>query len=557
VAGAGQETPHPRQDWERFIWAAKYDEFMQKGANPFGPVLALIVGLATAASAQEVQHLNVTQRGGFPGRPVMNGITKTTNGVNVMWDGPAGYYQLYLATELGSPDWQPVGAPNLNRIATLTNISGNAFFKVAGPAAQYAGSQACAECHEGVHGFDENTPHAKAFQTLKAIGRDTNPTCLRCHTVGFGLPTGFTSEFATPQLAGVQCESCHGPAAAHAANEMDLTKRPRKELASQVCGGCHNGFHNNTFDDWKSSGHFAVVEDMNPAGRINSCGRCHSGSARLALIKGENPSITVTNDANVGITCAVCHDPHQNHVWTNVLTGTVITNQLRQALVSTNDFSLSTSENFTAKYNPNINVCAQCHNHRGATWTSSGRPPHHSPQYNMLLGTVGELPAGTTPFRAAHAGLEKQCVTCHMPKEVVTGSHRGLAGHSFQVESFEACQSCHVFPELLVNFTAMVISSRIQQVKADLDLWGTTKAPLALRTKYGALAWEYTTPGELSTGTAGPNSSEQAQVPDNIKRARFNLYIVKYDGSYGSHNPLNAINLLEAARTWVQEELNQ
>jgi hypothetical protein len=139
----------------------------------------------------------------------------------------------------------------------------------------------------------------------------------------------------------------------------------------------------------------------------------------------------------------------------------------------------------------------------------------------------------------------------------VTGSHRGLAGHSFRVETFEACQSCHVFPELLVNFTTMVISVRIQQVKTDLDLWATTTAPQTLRDKYGVLAWEYSTPGELSTGSPGPNSSEQAQVPDNIKRARFNLYLVKYDGSYGTHNPLNAIALLEAARAWVREELNQ
>jgi formate-dependent nitrite reductase cytochrome c552 subunit len=297
---------------------------------------------------------------------------------------------------------------------------------------------------------------------------------------------------------------------------------------------------------------------MNPAGRINSCGRCHSGSARLALIRGENPALTVAGDANVGITCVVCHDPHENHIWTNAITASVITNQLRYALTSTNDFSLGTSDNFAAKYNPNINLCAQCHNHRGASWTSSGRPPHHSPQYNTMLGTIGELPAGTSAIRGTHASLEKQCVTCHMPKtEVTAGAHPNMAGHSFKVDSYDACQSCHTFPELLVDFTAMVISFRIDQVKADLNLWATTKAPLALRNKYGALAWEYTVPGSLSSGSAGPTSAEQAQIPDTIKRARFNLYIVKYDGSYGTHNPLHAIALLEAARNWVQEELNK
>ena len=532
---------------------------MQKGKHALAPVLALVALFSIIAGAQEVPHLNFTQPGGFPGRAVMNGITKTTNGVNVTWDGPAGYYQLYVTHSLANPTWQPTGTPNLNRNLTLTNTSGNAFFKVLGPSAQYAGGQACAECHEGVHDLEQNTHHTRALETLKAIGQGNNASCLPCHTVGFGLPTGFQTELTTPHLAGVQCESCHGPAAAHAANEMDLTKRPRKEIASEVCGGCHTGSHQPTFEEWKSSGHFKVVEDMNPAGRINACGRCHSGSSRLALIKGENPSITVTNDANVGITCVVCHDPHQTHVWTNVLSRVVSTNQLRYAVASTNDFFLSTSDNFTNKYNVQINVCAQCHNHRGATWASSGRPPHHSPQYNMMLGTVGELPAGISKFRASHGTLiEKQCVGCHMPtREFTDEAHPGMTGHSFKVEAYDSCTECHTFPELLQDFTALVISSRMQQLKTSLNLWATTKAPGPLPTQYGALAWEYTVPGELSTGTAGPSSSQQALIPDNIKRARFNLYIVNNDGSHGTHNALHALALLDAAQAWVHEELNK
>jgi hypothetical protein len=529
---------------------------MQSGIQLRHALWVGAVCLATTALSQSPPHLNFTQPGGYPGRPILTGITAVTNAVNITWDGPAGYYQLYVAQDLGNPHWQTVGAPSFNRNLTVTNPPDQAFFKVLGPAAQYAGSAACAECHGDVYDQQFRTSHHHALETLTAAGAGQNPSCLVCHTVGYGLPTGFTA--ARPHLGGVQCESCHGPAAQHAANEMDLTRRPRIELASEVCGGCHNTEQNPTFDQLKSSRHFSVTEDMNPAGRINSCGRCHSGSARMALIRGENPAVTIAGDANVGITCVVCHDPHENHIWTNAITASVITNQLRYALTSTNDFSLSTSDNFAAKYNPNINLCAQCHNHRGANWTSSGRPPHHSPQYNVMLGTIGELPTGTTAFRGAHAGLEKQCVTCHMPKtEVAAGSHPNMAGHSFKVDAYDACQTCHTFPELLVDFTAMVVSFRIEQVKVELDLWATTKAPVALRNKYGALAWEYTVPGSLSTGSAGPTSAEQAQIPDNIKRARFNLYIVKYDGSYGTHNPMNTIALLEAARNWVQEELNK
>jgi hypothetical protein len=340
---------------------------------------------------------------------------------------------------------------------------------------------------------------------------------------------------------------------------MDLARRPRTEIAAEVCGGCHTGAQQPTFEEWKSSRHSTVTEDMNPPDRINSCGRCHSGSARLALIKGGNPAVAATNDANVALTCVVCHDPHQTRVWTNVLSRVVETNQLRYAIASTNDFFLTTSEDFLSKYDPNINVCAQCHNHRGASWTSTSRPPHHSPQYNMMLGTVGELPTGTTPYLAAHATLiEKQCVGCHMPSRAAADeSHPIMTGHSFRVEAFDSCLECHPLPEELVDFTGMVMLGSINQVKGDLDLWATTKSPEELRTKYGAMAWEYTNPGELSAGPAGPTSAEQALIPDNIKRARFNLYIVNNDGSLGTHNAFHAMSLLDAARTWVQQELEK
>jgi len=78
-----------------------------------------------------------------------------------------------------------------------------------------------------------------------------------------------------------------------------------------------------------------------------------------------------------------------------------------------------------------------------------------------------------------------------------------------------------------------------------------------LRTNYGTRAWEYTNPGDLSAGGSGPGSAEQGLIPDAIKKARFNLYLVLYDGSYGVHNGPFAITLLESARRWVQEELNQ
>jgi formate-dependent nitrite reductase cytochrome c552 subunit len=254
-------------------------------------------------------------------------------------------------------------------------------------------------------------------------------------------------------------------------------------------------------------------------------------------------------DANVPIVCVTCHNPHE--VTSNPA-------QLRNPIVSTNNYFLSTSENFAAKYDENINICAQCHNHRGASWTSTSRAPHHSPQYNFLLGTVGELKAGATPYRPRHATLEKQCVSCHMQsEEYISPAQPRVTGHTFRVDNFDVCRSCHSLPELLADFTAMATDWRVQQVKSALDLWATTKAPAALRDKYGVRAWEYTIPGELTPSGSGPTTAEQASIPDNIKKARFNMYIVISDGSGGAHNGPYSVKLLDTAREWVEEELNK
>jgi hypothetical protein len=130
-----------------------------------------------------------------------------------------------------------------------------------------------------------------------------------------------------------------------------------------------------------------------------------------------------------------------------------------------------------------------------------------------------------------------------------------LIGHTFKVQTYNSCRGCHPFPEDLAQLSTSGVSNQIQNIKASLDLWATTKAPAALRTQYGSRAWEYTTAGALSGGGAGPSNSEQALIPVNIQKARFNLYLVLQDGSYGIHNGPYIITLLNTARDWVAEEL--
>ena len=562
-------------------------------------ILALALAGVGAAmgtlTAQTASHQIITQPGGVPGLPVMTGVHATTNGVEFTWDGPPGYYQVFQKSNGLAARWLPLGgATNLARTAAITKVYSNAFFRVAGPSPQYAGSKVCITCHANVCRFETNTPHAMAYSDPKfqAAGGPDNASCLPCHTVGYGLPTGFTTMAATPQLAGVQCEDCHGPAGRHAAAEDDPTVRPRADIAATICGGCHSASHTSftnapTYEEWSASGHAVVVPDAlqvmaSATNNITSCGVCHSGTARLALINGQNPAVTLTNDFDVAITCAVCHDPHATNA--NPV-------QLRNPVASTNDFhflssDVATVSAFTNKYaaSSNINLCAQCHNDRGAAWTDTARAPHHSLQYNFLLGTVGEFTNGWVGFPSPHAGfpssasyatnhtfyLTNQCVACHMEADVLAGSPHN---HTF-VPAYNVCLNCHLTDPRQAEATSLQpsISNNVALVIFELNQWAQQKAAAALLTN-GVVPWEYTTAGGLTWQTnsagwvtswqeldqvsfSGPNAAAQALIPDNIKKARYDLYLVLNDGSGGVHNPITAINLLYSAEDLIDYEVH-
>ena len=118
-----------------------------------------------------------------------------------------------------------------------------------------------------------------------------------------------------------------------------------------------------------------------------SCGVCHSAPVREALLEQlEHPSTPLPSRVDAAyfpVTCAVCHDAHQNMAQPPQLPNP----QLRNPVYSTNNFSYDTSTNttFAAQYDPDIQLCAQCHNLRGAGWQDTSRSPHHSPQYNILI----------------------------------------------------------------------------------------------------------------------------------------------------------------------------
>jgi hypothetical protein len=101
----------------------------------------------------------------------------------------------------------------------------------------FAGSSKCTSCHASSARIWKRSAHQGAYETLTKQNHNFDPDCVSCHVVGLNSTKGFRSMATTPHLAGVGCESCHGPALAHSIHPKQ-SKLPR--ITSRACEGCHN-----------------------------------------------------------------------------------------------------------------------------------------------------------------------------------------------------------------------------------------------------------------------------------------------------------------------------
>ena len=152
---------------------------------------------------------------------------------------------------------------------------------LSGPAARaeapdYKGFRVCTKCHDAQGDSWKKTAHARAFESLRAgskadvkrkAGLDpaadytADPNCVGCHATGHGKPGGYRVGMDADEarvLAGVGCESCHGPGGRyrdlHGAASDRLKSAgdtsPRAPLAEagqnfdyeQACAACHLNF---------------------------------------------------------------------------------------------------------------------------------------------------------------------------------------------------------------------------------------------------------------------------------------------------------------------------
>jgi hypothetical protein len=526
--------------------------------------------------------------GGISPQPWITGFAPKGTNTMLNWYGLEGSYNVLMSSALYPAQWTNVAGPLATTYANTLVIPtppGSQHFFVLNPVNNYVGAGTCNRCHPDTYADWHQTAHARAYAAIANLPPSVASTSLVYRTVGYGWPSGFVSITNTPWLTDVGCENCHGPGGAHVYGDH-LLVQPAKTIAAQVCGGCHDGPQHPTYTEWTHSAHAQVTPDVasgfndttSGQSQMMRCGPCHSGAVRDAMMDNYEATqlgyLTASNALSLPTgsdaqryaqTCAICHDPHATNG---------VAAQLRTPISSTNFYSYSTSLaaatnqfgqfinlNFNNQYDPDIQTCAQCHNLRGALWTDTSRPPHESLQYNMLLGDVGLLGTNSSPYApSTHARFfTNQCLGCHMQTSPYqSAAVPATTGHQFSVTSFTLCEPCHgPNASNLVDFALnQFLPAQTARVTSALNAWAATKAPPALYAKYGNRTWEYTNAGGLSSGGSGPTTAEQAMIPNNIKKARFNVYLAYSDAASGIHNPLHVIALCNAALSFVQAELS-
>jgi predicted CXXCH cytochrome family protein len=284
----------------------------------------------------------------------------------------------------------------------------------------------CGNCHVDAQGDWVATAHADAWAGLQSSG-GAQPFCEGCHTVNelgntLAEPAGYNAT-GEVRYHDVQCESCHGPGLTHVDNPLEENAPlPLIDVganADQGCAECHEGTHHPFAEEWNLSRHGGASTNKDKRNR-DGCKDCHGGEGALRAWGLNTEFVEQGQNQQIGITCAVCHDPHANEH----------EGQLR--------YSVSVAE-------IGQNLCMKCHDRRSIPDVGSSSSGPHAPQGPLLLGEVGTV--GWTPpnfaydveeIRGSHGSEAntRLCATCHVNSydavDAATGSHVfTVTGHRF------------------------------------------------------------------------------------------------------------------------------
>lgn len=289
----------------------------------------------------------------------------------------------------------------------------------------------CGNCHTDVQGEWAQTKHASAWADLQASGH-ASASCNECHTTNGATNLGddnggFLGVSADAQrfYQDVQCEACHGPGSTHVTAPGETQPIPtilQDSTHADGCAACHYGTHDPFSEQLAASRHGMMP---NWEGAAGSCQvNCHTNWGAIKVFaplapfreKGANP---LTTTLPPGLSCVICHDPHD----------ATLPSQTRLSL------------NATSTADSAQHLCGKCHS-RGAratasSWKSSRAA--HSAQFATLMGTSGYVDPSFGPIEgpARHGTIEGTCAACHMASGPVNTAAGAFAvqntGHTFEV----------------------------------------------------------------------------------------------------------------------------
>ncbi|OGL45612.1 MAG: hypothetical protein A2149_07180 [Candidatus Schekmanbacteria bacterium RBG_16_38_11] len=269
--------------------------------------------------------------------------------------------------------------------------------------ASFVGSQTCFPCHPDEFRQWEETPHSRAFLSLSSRGKDEDSKCLLCHSLGYGIESGFKDLDKTPAMANVQCESCHGPGSLH------IGSKRIEPFSEKVCLECH---------------------DLEAKGEDNSkCDSCHADFAKHLYTIQKKKSIVLNPPGEV---CIQCHDEENDR---NFNFGTRLKSILHMPeIVKINEELRKEKRNIVLlKSAPKLKVssyagneaCRNCHVKEYNSWSLT----RHAKSFETLKKTDEQkttrcLRCHTTGYGKSSGFLDEEntpylkevgCESCHGP----------------------------------------------------------------------------------------------------------------------------------------------
>ena len=450
----------------------------------------------------------------------------------------------------------------------------------------------CVGCHntgDWDYKYDKwmETDHATMLERgLNGTASDHYASyCISCHTVGYDVNAnnnGFDDfPFVFPDSlypgvydqmmslypeamarGNIQCESCHGPGSNHYG--IVSNSKMVSQVETDNCAWCHDsGTHHAFPEQWDYSGHDATEFDgrgfhgghaigafVGSAGSRNGCSPCHSGTGYIQWTKEGRPvnelglpsGTDIIPPASV-ITCAVCHDPHDDanlhqlrFETTQLGDGTPITMDLYGTGAQCMD--CHRSRRYAAEYASDVENASS---HYGA---------HHGPQGDMLIGANAPDYGITFPTSPHAIAGGNACVDCHMEGELSDpeGNIILVGGHSFNmndadgVDHVEACSPCH-------GTIGESFKEKKYYINGNADLDGNGVAEGLQVEVHGLMEQlsEFLPHDENGNVSITEDNADSLALTPEIMRGGYVYMWIEEDRSFGIHNPAFTISLLKVA----------